>query len=163
MRDGVPADDARRRALLELGGVEQAKEKVRSRRHGAWLDETARDVRYALRMFARTPGFTFIVVLTLALGIGANIRMALGSTRRSVVTLVLSGGVRLVLAGIAVGLPAAWAASRWFESLLFGVTPMDPLTVLGAIVLLVGSAQLAAYLPARRAAQVDPLVALRHE
>ena len=89
--------------------------------------------------------------------------MALGSTRRSVVALVLGGGVRLVLAGIAVGLPAAWAASRWVESLLFGVTRMDPLTVLGAIVLLVASAQLAAYLPARRASHVDPLVALRHE
>jgi putative ABC transport system permease protein len=92
-----------------------------------------------------------------------GIRMALGSTRRSVVTLVLGGGVRLVLAGIVVGLPAAWAASRWVESLLFGVTRMDPLTVLGAIALLVASAQLAAYVPARRASHVDPLVALRHE
>ena len=92
-----------------------------------------------------------------------GIRMALGSTRKSVVALVLSGGARLVLAGIAVGLPAAWAASRWVESLLFGVTRMDPLTILGAIVLLLASAQLAAYLPARRASHVDPLVALRHE
>ena len=92
-----------------------------------------------------------------------GIRMALGSTRTSVMALVLGGGVRLVLAGIAVGLPAAWAASRWIESLLFGVTRMDPLTVLGAIVLLMASAQLAAYLPARRASHVDPLVALRHE
>jgi ABC-type antimicrobial peptide transport system permease subunit len=92
-----------------------------------------------------------------------GIRMALGSTRRSVVALVLSGGFRLVLAGIAVGLPAAWAASRGVESLLFGVTRMDPLTVIGAIVVLVASAQLAAYVPARRASHVDPLVALRHD
>jgi predicted permease len=92
-----------------------------------------------------------------------GIRMALGSTRQHVVALVLNGAVRLVIAGIAVGLPAAWAASRWVESLLFGVTRMDPLTVLGAILLLIASAQLAAYLPARRAGHVDPLVALRYE
>lgn len=68
-----------------------------------------------------------------------------------------------MLVGIAVGPPVAWAASRWIESLLFGVTRMDPLTILGVIVLLIASAQLAAYLPARRAAHVDPLVALRHD
>ena len=65
--------------------------------------------------------------------------------------------------GIALGLPAAWAATRWVESMLFGLTPTDPAALGGAIVLLTAAAQLAAYLPARRASRLDPLIALRHE
>jgi putative ABC transport system permease protein len=72
MRDGLPAADARRLAILELGGVEQAKERVRTYRHGGRLDEVGRDVRYAFRLFVRNPAFTVVIVLTLALGIGAN-------------------------------------------------------------------------------------------
>lgn len=69
---GTSAGDARRLARLDLGGIEQTKERVRSGRYGAWIDETARDVRYALRMCARTPGFSVVVIITLALGIGAS-------------------------------------------------------------------------------------------
>jgi predicted permease len=92
-----------------------------------------------------------------------GIRMALGAQGSRVLALVLEGGTRLVLIGIALGLPAAWAASRWVESMLFGLTPTDPATIGGATVLLTTAAQLAAYLPARRASRLDPLVALRHE
>ena len=72
IRDGVPADEARRLALIELGGVEQVKEGVRAGRHGALLDDVGRDVRYAFRLFARQPTFAVVIVGTLALGIGAN-------------------------------------------------------------------------------------------
>jgi putative ABC transport system permease protein len=92
-----------------------------------------------------------------------GIRMALGAQGTRVVALVLKGGARLVLIGVALGLPAAWAASRWVESMLFGLTPTDPAAIGGAILVLTTAAQLAAYLPARRASRVDPLVALRHE
>jgi len=92
-----------------------------------------------------------------------GIRMALGAQRRRVVALVLEGATKLVAVGIGVGLPVAWAASRWIESMLFGIKPTDVPAVAGAVVLLGVVAQIAAYLPARRASRVDPMTALRHE
>src|SRR5262249_59560747 len=92
-----------------------------------------------------------------------GIRMALGARPSRVIALLLRG-VRLPLTiGIAAGLPAAWALSRLVESMLFGLKPADPLAIGGATLLLVAVAHLAAYVPARRAARVDPLVALRSE
>ena len=92
-----------------------------------------------------------------------GIRMALGARQARVLRTVLAGAVRLVAAGIVLGLPIAWFASRWVESMLFGLTPTDPATVSGAVLMLVSAALLAAYLPARRASRVDPMTALRHE
>ncbi len=92
-----------------------------------------------------------------------GIRMALGAQGPRVIAMVLKGGARLVVIGIAFGLPAAWAASRWVESMLFGLTPTDPVAIGGAMVLLIAAAQLAAFLPARRASHVSPMVALRQE
>ena len=92
-----------------------------------------------------------------------GIRMALGAPRRRVVGLVLNGAARLVIVGIALGVPAAWAVSRWVESMLFGVKATDPAAIAGAAVLLAAVAQVAAYVPAWRASHVDPLIALRHE
>src|SRR5262249_6109267 len=92
-----------------------------------------------------------------------GIRMALGAKSGDVLRLVVGRGARLALAGTAVGLAAGFALSRLMGGLLFGITAQDPLTYVLVTAILVGSALLAAWLPARRAARIDPLVALRQD
>jgi predicted permease len=92
-----------------------------------------------------------------------GVRMALGAARRDVLLLVLRGGMGLVLTGVAVGIPVAFAVSRALRGLLFQVPPSDPVTYLAVVSLLVVVGGLATYLPARRAAGIEPLEAIRHE
>jgi ABC-type antimicrobial peptide transport system permease subunit len=92
-----------------------------------------------------------------------GIRAALGASRREIVGLVLRQGMKLAAIGMAAGLVAALALTRFMAGLLYGVRPADPAT-LGAVTLLLGGiALLACYIPARRATAVDPVVALRCE
>jgi ABC-type antimicrobial peptide transport system permease subunit len=89
--------------------------------------------------------------------------MALGADAPAVRTLVLGAASRLTLAGLGLGILGALAVSRVIAALLYGVTPGDPLTLAGVAALLGGVAIFASYLPARRAARVDPMMALRAE
>jgi macrolide transport system ATP-binding/permease protein len=92
-----------------------------------------------------------------------GIRMALGAEQKEIVKLIIRQGLTLVLIGGGVGLMLALALTRVLKSLLFGVSPADPLTFGVIVLLLVAVALFASYLPARRATKVDPLVALRYE
>jgi len=72
IREGMSPKEARRAALIAFGGIERTKERVRDARWTRWLEDSIGDVRLTARTLARAPGFTAVVVLTLALGIGAN-------------------------------------------------------------------------------------------
>src|SRR5579864_2001066 len=92
-----------------------------------------------------------------------GVRMALGAQRLDVLRMVMQDGVRMTLAGTAIGIVAALGLTRLMSSMLFGVKPTDPVTFGLVAVVLCGIALFACYLPARRAAKLDPIVALRYE
>jgi putative ABC transport system permease protein len=92
-----------------------------------------------------------------------GIRMALGAGTQDVFRLIVGHAVKLVGIGAAIGVAGALLASRTMESLLYGVKPADPWTFAAIVVMIAGTALLASYLPARRAAKVDPLVAIRYD
>jgi ABC-type antimicrobial peptide transport system permease subunit len=92
-----------------------------------------------------------------------GVRMALGARRGNVLSLIVGEALLMVGAGILVGIPAALALSRFLASALYGIGAADPLTYVAIPVVLLAASLLAAYLPARRAMGVDPVVALRQE
>ena len=92
-----------------------------------------------------------------------GIRVALGASRAQILKLVLGHGLKMTLAGVALGLVAAFGLMRLIRTMLYGVGPNDVATFAIVAVLLTVIALLACYIPARRATKVDPLVALRNE
>jgi putative ABC transport system permease protein len=92
-----------------------------------------------------------------------GVRSALGASRGNILALVLRQGLGLTGLGVAIGLMGAVVASQTIDTLLFGVSRLDPITYLSVIALLAGASAIACWVPARRATKVDPLVALRYE
>jgi len=92
-----------------------------------------------------------------------GLRMALGAQRGNVLRLIIGEAMRVALCGVILGLAGALSLTRFLETMLYGVPSTDLLTFVGVSLMLTGVALFAGYLPARRAAKVEPMVALRHE
>ena len=90
-----------------------------------------------------------------------GIRFALGAQSSQVLGLFIRRGLVLTAVGMAIGLAIAGALTRWISALLFGVSPLDPITYVSVCVVLTAAAVLASYLPSRRATRIDPITALR--
>jgi ABC-type antimicrobial peptide transport system permease subunit len=89
--------------------------------------------------------------------------MALGASQRQVLRMVVGGGAKLAVIGIALGAAGALVLTQFIRSFLYGVSPSDPLTFAGISIILASVAILASYVPARRAMKIDPNTALRYE
>jgi putative ABC transport system permease protein len=137
------------------------------------LAQTAAERQFALTLFEM---FGLVALTLAATGIYGvlsgsvaertheiGVRLALGAQRGDILRLVLRQGVTLSMIGIALGLAGASVSTRALQSLLFGISPTDPISFLSISLLLVSVALLACWFPARRATRIDPLVALRYE
>src|SRR5207248_1159228 len=92
-----------------------------------------------------------------------GLRMALGAERQQVLWMVLRESLILCVIGAMVGLPLAFAVARWLKSMLFSLSPTDPISFVLALLGIAGVATIAGFFPAHRASSVDPMVALRYE
>ena len=138
-----------------------------------WVSKEAASRRFVLQLIGV---FALIAIALAAIGLYGvvsywtrqrtheiGIRMALGAEKRDALWMVIGQGLKLALIGVAIGIAGALALTRFLASLLYGVAPTDPITFFAVSLLLIAVALLACYIPARRAARVDPMVALRHE
>jgi putative ABC transport system permease protein len=135
------------------------------------VDESLAGDRFATALLASFAGIALILAAIGIYGVMSfsvaqqtheiGLRMALGAGPGQVLFLVLREGMLLALTGLALGLGGTYFVGRTMQSVLYGVTAVDPLAVGGVATLLLGAAVLACYIPARRATQVDPMTALR--
>jgi putative ABC transport system permease protein len=118
----------------------------------------------ALALLIAAAGIGGIMALTVSQRVKEiGVRMTLGAQPSAILRMILGQSLFLTILGVSIGAIGAWAMTGWFKSLLFQVAPSDPVTFVVVAVVLIACALLASFLPARRAAAIDPIVALRNE
>lgn len=160
-------------AQREIQAIDKDQAVADVRTMDSWIAESVSRTRFGTLLLGL---FALLALILAAVGIYGvmaysvnqrtqeiGIRMALGAQRSDVLRLIVGQGMSLTLIGVAIGLIAAFALTRVMSSLLYGVSPTDPLTFIGISLLLTAIALLACYLPARRATRVDLMEALRYE
>jgi putative ABC transport system permease protein len=172
-KPGVAPESIANAVLRQVRGVDKDQPVADLRT----MEEIARATRTSERMLMALLGsFAGLALVLAALGIYSvlsysvvqrtreiGVRVALGAERRDVLRLVVGGGLRWTLLGIGAGLGAALLLTQLMTQLLYGVRASDPATFFVVTIVLTATALAACYLPAKRAAQVDPIVALKHE
>lgn len=169
-RPGVPSFEELRRRLLEANGElvvysAQPMEEI--------VAHTIAQKQFSMTLLAVFAGIAIVLasigiygVLSYLVGQRTSeigVRMALGAQRMHVLQMILADGAKMTLIGIAIGLGAALGLTQLMSTMLFGVKPTDPLTFAAVAIVLCSIALVACYVPARRAMNVDPIVALRYE
>ena len=169
-----PADIWRREPWRARSGVDtQRKSGQADAELESLVERDTAPSQFTMRLIG---GFALIALLLAVVGVyvvmsyaveqrtrEVGIRMALGAHQRTVVRMVLGRGLKVVAVATVVGVIAALGAAKLLQNQLFGVGTADPLTFVAVPLLLASAAALACYLPARRAARVDPVIALRSE
>jgi len=138
-----------------------------------WVDESLSRTKFQTGLLAIFAGLALVLAVLGIYGVMSygvaqrtheiGVRMALGAQQGQVARMILSRGLILTASGLALGLAGAVALGRYLETLLFEIKPADPLTLAAVTGILLIVAIAAAYIPARRATKVDPMVALRYE
>ena len=148
---------------VALLGFDQMGHAVASWEH-VWLPMTAVSIFAGLALLLSALGISGVIAYSVAQRTHEiGIRMSLGAQKSDVLKMVVGQGLQLAVIGVAIGVAGALALTRFLSSLLYGVKPTDPLTFVAVSLIQIAVALLACYIPARRAAKVDPMVALRYE
>jgi predicted lysophospholipase L1 biosynthesis ABC-type transport system permease subunit len=173
MAKGMDERQAREAAIARFGDLAGVRRRCRRIAHGrerdlllfVWMQQLRQDVIFAaLALLIAVIGIYGVFSYRVARRRrDVGIRLAMGAQRRSVIQMILTQGLRLVALGVALGVLGALGLSRFLTSVLYETSPTDPLTFTAVIGVFTAVAVAACYLPARRAAQVDPSVALRAE
>jgi putative ABC transport system permease protein len=160
-------------ARREIQTIDKDQPVAEVRTMQSWIDQLTARSRFGMLLLSIFAGLALVLAAIGIYGVMSysvtqrthelGIRIALGAKALDVLKLILGRGLALTLVGIALGLAASLALTRFLSSLLFGVSATDPVTFLGLSLLLTAVALLACYIPTRRAMKVDPMVALRNE